>query len=303
MTAYKPDEEYMAESDLKQHVKDLLGMSPDDESKNYDVDTIISKRINALKYSRAEIRAEKYVEKYPNPESNRDKERKRLDAFLETSNWPNVTDVTKILEGAERLHSSKGSRRLRSKFNPNLELKHYKHPSKGQAFEISLNSQCETQEWRGICDVIFPGSMGRGIMSTEHFQQGDVICDYHGISVTSHRNAYDYCAEDPDRRNSTFVLEVLTRPQRLIDATSEKCPVHEHLGPIRCMARLCNHASQQTISRSSNAVCNMKLVETRLDHLTGKPRHAILVATRAIKPFEQLRFDYNDSEAQKSFTE
>jgi len=87
-----------------------------------------------------------------------------------------------------------------------------------------------------------------------------------------------------------------------VDATIDPCAIHRG---NRCLGRLCNHATERV--RVDNYKCNMKLSDIVCTHLpvdaVSKQHKRIiaLVARRDIKPFEQLLFDYGDSDARQAF--
>ena len=135
-----------------------------------------------------------------------------------------------------------------------------------------------------------------GLISLQGFQKDDLICDYHGeetfnvtYDVFKTRNGVD----------TRYCCEVKTGPnKRIIDATSEVCPLAIHDG-IRCIGRLANHASRLD-GKKANPACNMKLVDIPLRNkyqMSAPSTVACLIAVRDILPFEELRWDYEDEVA------
>lgn len=158
----------------------------------------------------------------------------------------------------------------------------------------------DSQNWRGLVDVECGQPMGRGVLTTKPFKQGDVVIDYHGTEVPLGRgnpsfNAY--VAVDPKKRNSNYILEVKTNPRRLIDASHDPCVLHPGR---RCLGRLINHADEKLPRGGTNKNCNLKFVDVALNFL-GESRIVVLVATRNIDIGEQLFFDYGDRDAREAF--
>jgi hypothetical protein len=132
--------------------------------------------------------------------------------------------------------------------------------------------------------------------------KGDVICDYHG-EVTRSMSIDDYVREKGI--DGSFCVEVKGPNRRIIDATKEICPHHRDR---RCLGRLANHAGLVTKNGGRRRVieCNMKLIDVNFNRNLlpeAPPYIAVFIATRTIKPLEELRFDYADRIAQEQFSQ
>jgi hypothetical protein len=150
--------------------------------------------------------------------------------------------------------------------------------------QIELHHRCKTQEWVGVCDVKYE-KYGRGLVSTQKIDKGDVIVDYHGLVVEG-PNLEEHFAKPGVL--SEFCLQIAHKPKRIIDASAESCEQHPN---NRCLGRLANHA----LARKGSA--NMALADILLDAVPGRPRVVVFVARVDIEPLQQLRFDYNDKVA------
>ena len=129
------------------------------------------------------------------------------------------------------------------------------------------------------------------------FKKNDIVCDYHG-KVTPNTNSKKYCDDNPDV-DSTYVMGVTNPPKRVIDASSEICPVHPD-SRTRCLGRLINHATEKIHQQA----CNLTARQIELSTFRGTEWHhvAVLVARRDIQPLEQLRYDYGDERARRELT-
>ena len=293
MSKCSAEEEFGSKSHLMTELKKNLPAS-------YNVDDvlpIIEKRIESLRHQRADVRASLYRSSFPTPmtgENADEKERQRLEKF--GAHWPNFTDVQRVLEMVKKKTAPSRSRKSARQldFNPNLEWK-LAHSS---YFQGDLENRCKYQIWPGVCDVVFP-EMGRGVIALTAFKQFDVIFDYHGHVEENANSVTYYCSQDPINRKPEYCVEVQTRPPRIIDASSEICPIHPD--GRRCLARLCNFSQSTFRGGQTNRECNMKLVELKCNRLPEVPRHVLLIAKRPIEPLEQLMFDYMDPEANRIF--
>jgi hypothetical protein len=133
-------------------------------------------------------------------------------------------------------------------------------------------------------------------MSMQYFEKNDIVLDYHGKVI---RNIPFNVYTQNENVIPEYCIETFHANKRIIDATAEKCPIHTDPASkltIRCLGRLANH------SRIRTETCNMKLVDVKLS-LKGidTDSHVMLIATRKIQPFEELRFDYGDSTAHRLF--
>ena len=287
------EEEFWSESYLMMEVKKHL--RPSGHYDDRTVMKVVEKRIQALRHQRADIRAAEYKSHYPTSLADPAKERERIIDFANLVNWPHFTDVKRVMDASSRMSGVSRSRQSSRKkaFNPNLEWRLCNTPY----FQDDLKDRCENQFWPGVCDVVYP-TMGRGIIATKPFNKDDVIFDYHGHVEENTNNVDYYCSLDPENRKPEYCIEVKTRPGRIIDATSEICPIHND--GRRCLARLCNYSSTFDGGKT-NPACNMKLVELKCTYLKNNPRYVLLFAKRKIEPLEQLMFDYMDPEANRIF--
>ena len=164
----------------------------------------------------------------------------------------------------------------------------YKGLASNMEFEDQtlLMERCRTQKWPGVCQAIF-SKFGRGIVATRAFERNEVIVDYHG-QIFFKKSMEEVSAIEGVQRE--YCLEVKGPGRRIINATAETCPVHPE---TRCMGRLANH---------SVVDANMKSTDVVVFADNGQ-RVVVLRAKRAILPFEQLRFDYEDPVARAEFPE
>lgn len=146
--------------------------------------------------------------------------------------------------------------------------------------------------------------MGRGVFTTKEFKQNDIVIDYHGVEVPLGRSTTveSYCDEDPDNRDSSYIIEITKGQRRLLDASIDPCVIHHGR---RCLGRLINHANEKDRG-TSNRDCNLRLNDIPLNFLSAtenptNKRVVALVATRDIQIGEQLFFDYGDRDAREAF--
>ena len=149
-----------------------------------------------------------------------------------------------------------------------------------------LIERARTQSWPGVTQAVF-ANFGRGLVATREFVKNEVVIDYHGQIFTK-KTMEEVSATEGVKRE--YCLEVKGPGRRIINATAEVCPVHPE---NRCMGRLANH---------SVAEANMKSTEIQL-FADPNQRVVVLRAIKPIKPFEQLRFDYEDPVARSEFSE
>ena len=82
-----------------------------------------------------------------------------------------------------------------------------------------MKDKCENQIWPVVCDVVYP-TMGREKIATKPFNKDDVVFDYSWHVEENTNNVDDYCSLDPVNCKPEYCIEVKTRPDRIIDATS-----------------------------------------------------------------------------------
>ena len=299
MLPVKNDPAYQLASEtvLIQAVKDALLGSPLAENRN--LEPIVKRRHSTLRDARNAARARVYVEHNPKPRIPETNE--KLVEFGIEKEWPEVTDLSRLMEKVNILRSDKKrvSSRMR-KYNGNLNIR-----DKGsREFQLSFKFKCEEQEWQNLGVIFFGDEKGRGVVALAPFQKDDVVIDYHGLETmrSEYSSVEEYCAENPDRRQMHFCVEVKTgNMKRLIDASLEPCSQH----PGRsCLGRLINHASYLN-KGMTNKRCNLKLMEVSCPQLTLKGEkvfaRATFVALRNIPILEELLFDYGDKAAQQMF--
>ncbi|XP_026130060.1 N-lysine methyltransferase KMT5A-A-like [Carassius auratus] len=112
---------------------------------------------------------------------------------------------------------------------------------------------------------------GRGVFTTQKFQKGQYVVEYHGdlLQITDAKKREALYAQDPNTGCYMYYFQYLSKTY-CVDATKES----DRLG------RLINH--------SKNGNC-----QTKLHDITGIP-HLILVASRDIQEGEELLYDYGD---------
>ena len=148
-----------------------------------------------------------------------------------------------------------------------------------------LIERARTQSWPGVTQAVF-ANFGRGLVATREFVKNEVVIDYHGQIFTK-KTMEEVSATEGVKRE--YCLEVKGPGRRIINATAEVCPVHPE---NRCMGRLANH---------SVAEANMKSTDIQL-FADPNQRVVVLRAIKPIKPFEQIRFDYEDPVARSEFS-
>ncbi|XP_076876864.1 N-lysine methyltransferase KMT5A-A isoform X2 [Brachyhypopomus gauderio] len=112
---------------------------------------------------------------------------------------------------------------------------------------------------------------GRGVFSTQSFQKGQYVVEYHGdlLLKTDAKQREAVYAQDPATGCYMYYFQYLGKTY-CVDATKE----------TDRMGRLINH--------SKNGNC-----QTKLHDINGIP-HLILVASRDIEEGEELLYDYGD---------
>ncbi|XP_012688523.2 lysine methyltransferase 5Ab [Clupea harengus] len=112
---------------------------------------------------------------------------------------------------------------------------------------------------------------GRGVFACQEFRKGQFVVEYHGdlMEMAEAKEREATYAQDPTTGCYMYYFQFLTKTY-CVDATMET----ERLG------RLINH------SKSGNC-------QTKLHSIGGTP-HLFLVASRNIKPGEELLYDYGD---------
>ena len=48
------------------------------------------------------------------------------------------------------------------------------------SLEFEINRRCRTQDWGSVFCVVGCGEKGRGLVTLQRIQQGDIVVDYHG---------------------------------------------------------------------------------------------------------------------------
>ena len=124
------------------------------------------------------------------------------------------------------------------------------------------------------------------LVATREFVKNEVVIDYHG-QVFTKKTMEEVSAIEGVKRE--YCMEVNGPGRRIINASPKVCPVHPE---NRCMGRLANHCV---------AEANMKSTDIQL---FAKPNHGVVVlrAIKPIKPFEHLRFGYEDPVARSEFS-
>lgn len=143
-----------------------------------------------------------------------------------------------------------------------------------------LQERMTKQNWPGVCDVNYT-KFGRGLMTTCSIAKDDILLDYCGKRING-ITSDEYLVENPD--SSEYLYQVTSK--FLIDASSETCP--NHVG-IRCLGRLINHGNKKAANLVSKHV------------FFGSYQYLIFIASRDIKAFEQIFFDYGDVVARRQF--
>ena len=167
-----------------------------------------------------------------------------------------------------------------------------KHLGNDESMAHLLIGRYHMGKWPGVTAVYFP-HFGHGLMALQYFKKNDVIVDYHGLIVRETWEQYktgnimhEYC------------LEVKGANNRIIDASRAHCGYHQ-LYP--CLGRLINHAAPtHKMKNRIHGPCNLILVDCKYPK-ESKDDYVIFKARKDIKPFEQLRFDYNDPTAHELF--
>lgn len=295
------DTESRIESDPIMTMHAIAALGPTTAFSQTELQSAVDKRCDQLLYIRSAARAAMYIERYPKERVTTDNEKELMDKYYKKMCWSG--DFSKFAKNVSGLRTDRSAKRAATFIDPVLKFKNLKDPNTCQGIQIEINERITNQTWPGVEDAVFPGAFGRGVISTTAFLAGDIIMDYHGTVV--HNETYDSyirkITPEGTEAPSEFVLEIPHR-RAVIDATSEICPDHP---TMRCLGRLSNHGAKRAKRKN---FCNMKLADIELDNLPknpdGKFRRVILfVARRNIAALEQLRWDYDDKNAQQLFTE
>lgn len=296
-TKHDPNEEFRSLREYVRAVWDVVATK--DVYKHSKVEKAVRMRYHGLRHSRANIRAETYTRLQPSVPAEQLLTHSNLERFLDrVVKWNDVKDKTNIMKAVSVLIDEKCSRFLRKIDNRHLAW----NEKKPIELQIEIKERCEKQSWPGVFDSDFEG-MGRGVIATEAFKKNEIVLDYHGVIVETRQNAFDYCDADPAKRILEYIVEVAGPNKRLVDASSEQCPVHGE--GTRCLGRLCNHAQATLTNGKYNYQCNLKLMEVNLDLLTESDKCTstvfLLIAKHDIPAMSQLRWDYLDKEARRQY--
>lgn len=149
-------------------------------------------------------------------------------------------------------------------------------------FKENIYEKCMLQQWTNVeVKEKCPEGRGRGIVTTQNFQKNDIIVDYHARVIS--KDTMKQILND-DRSRYLFCS-----PGGLFwDGSSESCICHPQ---SRLLGRLANFADAK-----NTMVCNVKPQLFEFKPLKSPVfRTILLVATRDIEPFEEIRFDYGDN--------
>lgn len=135
-----------------------------------------------------------------------------------------------------------------------------------------------SQKWRGLAVTNIEGK-GRGVTATRIFQDGEVVCDYHGPVMTAKEGKAVHLSTNEEETGYMFFF-VKKGKQLCIDAHAEACECHPGQ---QTFGRLINH---------SRSMANLRPKQFSLE-TNGKETDVILfLARKRIEVGEELLFDY-----------
>ncbi|XP_028253208.1 uncharacterized protein LOC114428908 [Parambassis ranga] len=153
-------------------------------------------------------------------------------------------------------------------------------PPKQNTEEEKNKSQARAiteQDWRGLTVKDFGMAKGKGVVAAIPFSKGDIICDYHGETITE--------AEGKKRQQSgyLFFFKAEGGAGLCIDATAPHCECHPEM---QTFGRLLNHSR-----KNPNVAPRRTLVD-----FPGGPQEVILfVALKTINIGDQLVWDCGEA--------
>lgn len=288
---HSPYADFQSDTTYTRGVYDSTGAAGNGHSWE-EVFQVVRKRVDQLRYIRAIARAELYISQVP---ASQKYEAVAIKEFAEKHWGEKRGDIQRLVKAVNQLRkdSANTASSKRRSFNPHLSSSSQNEKD----FQERLFITIEQQSWPGLCDVDMGPQIGRAVIATSTFSQGDVVVDYHG-DVIFNTSLNQYLHENPVRRPE-YILEVRNSPRRLIDASFENCPNHPNR---RCYGRLLNHKEEKTYGKI-NKDCNLKLMDISLSKIVNfaSKRVIVLVAKRKIEIGEELRFDYGDDVAREMF--
>lgn len=149
-----------------------------------------------------------------------------------------------------------------------------------QTMKMAVYEKCMIQQWIDVevCEMC-PDGRGRGIVAARAFEANEILVDYHARLISK--------TEMEEIQTDSRVNYLFCGPSGLFwDGSAESCVCHPQ---SRVLGRLVNFAKIHTFQ------CNAKpqLFQFQPPKCTVF-NTIILVATRDIKPLEEVRFDYGD---------
>ena len=114
-------------------------------------------RQDQQRYIRQTIRAQAFVKQYPNFVVSET----RVSGFFQRNKWETHHDLKKVMSQIAMLQKEKSKRQQK----PLSDASGISYKGTGNFLSLEaktlLAHRCDTQEWVGICDVVFP-TFGRG---------------------------------------------------------------------------------------------------------------------------------------------
>ena len=174
------------------------------------------------------------------------------------------------LNASQSLHNKYSNKKITDYFQIRKSSRKCKsdlEKEKRENIEMSIKAMRED----GL-EVRVIENKGRGVFSTRYFQKGDFVCEYAGemISYQQAKKREEMYGKDPSIGCYMYFFEHKSKSY-CIDATAET----SRLG------RLLNHSKL-------GGNCHTKLFE-----INSRP-YLILVASRDIRPGEEMTYDYGD---------